>query len=63
VLQDPVASGDLDPAIVAQLPTYSFGAQLEWTPADGAMKAATLSPNVDCKAYRCLLNPGSPSCE
>jgi hypothetical protein len=63
VLDDLVASGDLDPAVAAQVPTYTFGAQLEWTPADGAMKAATLGSNVDCKAYRCLLYPGSQYCE
>jgi hypothetical protein len=63
VLEDLVASGDLDPAIVAQMPTYSFGAQLEWRPADGAMKVATISSNVDCKRYRCLLYPGSESCD
>ena len=32
VLQDLVDSGDLDPAIVAQMPTLTFGAQIEWTP-------------------------------
>jgi hypothetical protein len=31
-------------AIVAQVPTYSFGAQLEWTPADGAMKVGSEVP-------------------
>ncbi|HET8937045.1 MAG TPA: multiheme c-type cytochrome, partial [Polyangiales bacterium] len=38
VLQDLVASGDLDPALLAQAPTFSFGAQIEWSEADGFMK-------------------------
>jgi hypothetical protein len=63
VLQDLVASGDLDPAIAAQMPTFSFGAQLEWTPADGTETIVTASPKVDCKAYRCLLFPGSEYCD
>ena len=63
VLQDLVDSGDLDPAILAQMPTFTFGAQIEWTPESGVMK--TLSADrkaADCTTYRCLLDPGSESC-
>jgi hypothetical protein len=63
VLEDLVASRDLDPAIVAQMPTFSFGAELEWTPADGTNTVVSASPKTDCKAYRCLLYPGSESCD
>jgi hypothetical protein len=63
VLQDLVDSGDLDPAIAARMPTFTFATQIEWTPADGSMKtiAATAKP-ADCSTYRCLLDPSSPEC-
>ena len=44
VLQDLVDSGDLDPAILAQMPTFTFGAQIEWTPESGVMKTALRRP-------------------
>ena len=62
VLEDLVDSGDLDPAIVAQMPTLDFGAQIEWTPEDGVMKTVAANPKADCNTYRCLLDPSSPSC-
>jgi hypothetical protein len=63
VLQDLVDSGDLDPAIVAQMPTFTFGAQIDWTPADGLMKTISANPQADCRTYRCLLDPDSPYCQ
>jgi hypothetical protein len=62
VLEDLVASGDLDATLVAQMPTFTFGAQLEWTQQDGFEKAISARPTSDCKSYRCLLEPGSTSC-
>lgn len=62
VLEDLVASGDLDPAIVAQVPTFSFGARLEWTPADASTNVVSASLDFDCSEYRCLLYPGSQYC-
>jgi hypothetical protein len=62
VLQDLVASGDLDAAIVAQMPTFTFGAQLEWTRQDGFTTLAA-SPTTDCETYRCMLHPGSKACD
>jgi len=62
VLQDLVDSGDLDPAIMAEMPTFTFGAQLEWTPKEGVMRTVSASPKTDCRTYRCLLDPSSPSC-
>jgi hypothetical protein len=63
VLQDLVDSGDLDPAIVAQMPTFTFGAQVEWTPESGLMQTVRADPGAaDCSTYRCLLDPGSPAC-
>jgi hypothetical protein len=59
VLQDLVDSGDLDPAIVAQMPTLTFGAQIEWTPGRGLMKTVSASRKADCTTYRCLLDPQS----
>jgi hypothetical protein len=63
VLSDLVATGDLDPAIAAQMPTLGFGAQIEWTKDAGFMKtiAATIA-RADCNKQRCLLDPGSKDC-
>jgi len=63
VLHDLVESGDLDPAIVAEMPTLSFGAQLEWTPARGLMKPISADVVSDCGKYRCLLDPTSNQCK
>jgi len=62
VLEDLVDSGDLDPALAAEMPTLTFGAQIEWTPADGMMKTIAAKPNSDCSKYRCLLDPSSQHC-
>jgi Cytochrome c554 and c-prime len=63
VLQDLVDSGDLDPAIVAEMSTLTFGAQIEWTPEKGLMKTVSSAKSkTDCNTYRCLLDPGSQYC-
>lgn len=62
VLEDLVESGDLDAAIVAEMPTFTFGTQIEWTPADGVMKTITAVPQSDCSTYRCLLDASLPEC-
>jgi Cytochrome c554 and c-prime len=62
VLRDLVASGDLDPVVVQRMPTFTFGAQLEWKQSDGFMNPISAVPNTDCKTYRCLLEPGSMGC-
>jgi hypothetical protein len=61
VLQDLVDSGDLDPAIVAEMPTFTFGAQIEWTKASGLMHVAA-DVKSDCSTYLCLLDPSSQGC-
>jgi hypothetical protein len=63
VLKDLVDSGDLDPAIVAQMPTLTFGAKIEWTPEGGVMKTIASTRKADCTKYRCLLDPGSEGCK
>jgi nitrate/TMAO reductase-like tetraheme cytochrome c subunit len=63
VLQDLVDSGDLDPKVMAQMPTYTFGAEIEWTPADGLMKPLRAKLKSDCTSYRCLLDPSAPDCQ
>jgi hypothetical protein len=63
VLQDLVDSGDLAPALIAQMPTFTFGAQLEWTPSDGVMTTIHATPSTDCETYRCMLHPGSEACD
>jgi hypothetical protein len=63
VLQDLVDSGDLDPSFMAQMPTLTFGAQIEWTPESGLMKTISSGiPKTDCSTYRCLLDPSSQYC-
>jgi hypothetical protein len=63
VLQDLVASGDLDPAIMSQMPTLNFGAQIEWTPESGLLTTIRATPQSDCNTYRCLLDPTSADCQ
>jgi hypothetical protein len=63
VLQDLVQSGDLDPAIVAQMPTLSFGAQIDWTQDSGLLQPVSANPKTDCTTYRCLLDPSSQDCQ
>ena len=62
VLNDLVASGDLEPAIARRMPTLSFGAKIEWTPAIGMQKTVYTSVKPDCEKYRCMLDPSLPSC-
>jgi hypothetical protein len=63
VLQDLVDSGDLDQAIVSQMPTYTFGAQIDWTPDSGVLQTIAAQSIANCSKYRCLLDPSSPSCQ
>ncbi len=63
VLHDLVDSGDLAPAMLEQMPTFSFGAQLEWTDADGFGTPLMATPKTDCMKYRCLLEPESERCK
>jgi hypothetical protein len=62
VLQDLVKSGDLDPSVLAQVPTMNFKAQIEWTPDKGTLKPIAASPKSDCSSYHCMLDPNSPGC-
>ena len=63
VLQDLVASGDLDPAVATKMQTLSFGTQLEWTRQDGVNKLISATPKSDCSTYRCLLDPNASGCQ
>lgn len=63
VLDDLVHSGDLDPAIAAEMPTLTFGAQIEWTAAAGTLAPVYATPKSDCSTYRCLLDPNDPECQ
>jgi len=62
VLHDLVDSGDLDRTHLEAMPTFTFGAQLEWFSSDG-FTTLTASPTTDCEKYRCLLHPGSEACD
>lgn len=62
VLQDLVASGDLDPEIARRMPTLSFGSRIEWTPDTGMMKTVYAPVKSDCTKYECMLDPSLPSC-
>jgi hypothetical protein len=73
VLQDLVDSGDLDDALLAEMPTFTLhGAAVEWTPdsdtepADprGQGRLRSLWPEgLECpEAYVCLLEPEASEC-
>jgi hypothetical protein len=62
VLHDLVESGDLDPKFVAEMPTLTFGAQIEWTRQDGVLKTISATLKSDCNKYRCLLDPKADEC-
>jgi nitrate/TMAO reductase-like tetraheme cytochrome c subunit len=65
VLQDLVDSGDLDPAAVAQMPTFTLaGTEVEWKVADGYDPVTPKPDSLDCpNTYLCLLRPGSSYCD
>jgi hypothetical protein len=44
------------------MPTFTFGAEIEWTPANGLMQPLRASVKSDCTKYRCLLDPNSADC-
>jgi hypothetical protein len=60
VLQDLVRSGDLDEAVIGELPTFTLhGASVEYRPEDGSV-VQLLPDELDCPgSYRCLLEPES----
>ena len=63
VLEDLVASGDLDARLLASVPTFTlYGSAYEWSPGEPALKP--LWPDdLSCPdAYRCLLQPDAPAC-
>jgi hypothetical protein len=62
VLRDLVESGDLDAAIVAEMPTFTLAAQIEWTRDDALLKTIAATPQSECRTYRCLLDPSSKDC-
>jgi hypothetical protein len=56
VLEDLVASGDLDRALIAQQPTFTlFGAAVEWHPRDGSLRMLEEEALPCPDAYECLL--------
>jgi hypothetical protein len=64
VLQDLVDSGDLDPALLAEVPTFTLhGASVEWRPDEPELRS--LWPDdLQCpQAYLCLLDPEAPECD
>lgn len=65
ILEDLVASGDLDPAIISKVPTFTlYGTVFEWTRKDGLMEIRNpeRSPLRCPDDYRCLLNPSEEGC-
>lgn len=61
VLEDLVRSGDLDPALIAAMPTFTLhGAAEDWYPSDGA-RVSLWPDELECPdAYRCLLDADCP---
>lgn len=64
VLQDLVASGDLDPSIPAKMKTFTMaGTEVEWTPDLGYAPITPTQDSLNCpNSYLCLLQPGSVYC-
>jgi Cytochrome c554 and c-prime len=64
VLEDLVHSGDLDPKVVAELPTHSlYGAAKAWDPQTGALTPLEPEAPLCPESYRCLLQPNEDGCE
>lgn len=63
VLHDLVESGDLDAAVLHEIPTFTFRAQIEWTQADGFMKTIAAEAPSDCTTYRCMLDVAASGCQ
>jgi hypothetical protein len=63
VLQDLVDSGDLDPKLVPEMPTFTLhGAAVEWTP-DSDRLRSLWPDDLECpEAYVCLLEPEAEEC-
>jgi hypothetical protein len=57
VLRDLVDSGDLERAIMDEMPTLSFAAKIEWTRHMGTLAPVYATVQNDCTTYRCLLDP------
>jgi hypothetical protein len=63
VLQDLVDSGDLDSAIISQMPTFTLqDAILEWKSSDLGKPVMANAAPIDCDTYRCMLDPSSSHC-
>jgi hypothetical protein len=63
VLEELVASGDLDPAVIAQQPTFTiFGAAVDWRPRDNSLRPLVEEQLACPDAYECLLGQDAGSC-
>jgi hypothetical protein len=64
VLHDLVASNDLDPSIVDEMPTFTVDSrEFLWDDtANPTQYSVTIPTYPDCQSYRCLLDPGSDRC-
>jgi hypothetical protein len=64
VLQDLVDSGDLDPDIIAQMPTFIMaGTEVAWKIEDGPNVVKPKPDKLHCpNSYLCPLRPGSTYC-
>jgi hypothetical protein len=65
VLEDLVASGDLDPQIVKEMPTFTLhGTAIEWRREDGFTPLTSPKPSpLSCPDdYLCLLDPSADVC-
>jgi hypothetical protein len=61
VLQSLVDSGDLDPALLERMPTFTVG-EATWTPADRTREITILGDLRCPSAYECQLYPESSIC-
>lgn len=63
VLRELVDSGDLEAALVSEMPTFTLhGAAVEWTPGAEQLRSLWLE-GLECpRAYVCLLEPEAAEC-
>jgi hypothetical protein len=64
VLQDLVASNDLDPSVLAKVQTFTLATtEIKWKLEDGSAPVAPLADSLSCpNSYLCMLQPDSVYC-
>jgi hypothetical protein len=63
IMHSLVDSGDLDPAVLSKMPTFTLG-EATWKAGDGTREIKFERPDLRCpQAYLCELDPGAKICD